>query len=251
MSRRVLAIGLLLVITIIPVYWKAYASLDAISLKNYHSTTFNSHLGEIQNRELIEKLIYVPSGEFAEKEAASMVSRLSHIPGNILSILVQQNIHLYLFNGSLTEVQGFEHLHGVKPRGYSVKGSTWEEVPGVGGSKLVLAKIGHSNKGMGHGSVNLELHELAHSVDRYVLGNVRMNQTFLTLWKEEAPKLFPGKDYFLHFPEEYFAETFAMYYLNETSKLEIAMKAPKTFLFLENLETSPITRGNLLGLRSQ
>ena len=249
MSRRVLAIGLLLVITIIPVYWKAYASLDAISLQDYHSPTFNSHLGEIPNRELLDKLVYVPSGVFAEKEAASMVSRLSHIPRSILSILVQQNIHLYLFNGSLTEVQGYEHLHGIKPRGYSLKGSTWEEVPGIGGSKLVLAKIGHSNKGMGHGSVNLELHELAHSIDRYVLGNVRMNQAFLTLWQEEAPLLFPGKEYFLIFPEEYFAETFAMFYLNESSKLEIAMKAPKTYLFLENLEASPTSSVNLLGVR--
>jgi hypothetical protein len=171
-----------------------------------------------------------------------MIHRIANIPPSILNVLVYQNIHLYLFNGKLTDVQGFEHLEGLKPRGYSTKGSKWGEVPGIGGSKLVLAKIGHSNKGMGHGSINLELHELAHSVDQYVLGNVRFNQAYLTIWKEEAPRLFPQKAYFLHFPEEYFAETFAMYYLNEESRMELAMYAPKTFLFFQNMESSPITR---------
>ncbi|WP_078380280.1 anthrax toxin lethal factor-related metalloendopeptidase [Sutcliffiella halmapala] len=241
MNRRILAIIILLVFTIIPVYWKAYASLDAISLKAYYSPSLDNHLKELPNREIMNELVYLPSSKFSEKEAALMIQRVSNIPTNILDVLVHQNVHLYLFNGKLTDVQGFEHLHGSKPRGYSNNGVNWEEVPGIGGSKLVLAKIGHSNKGMGHGSINLEIHELAHSVDRYVLGNVRLNQSFLNVWKEEASLLFPEKNYFLHFPEEYFAETFAMYYLNEKTRFELAMNAPKTFLFIQNIETLPIT----------
>lgn len=242
MKRRIIAIIMLLVFAIIPVYWKAHAGLDAILLKSYQSSTLDSFLEELPNREMINELVYLPSGDFSEQEAAFMIQRVANIPSNILNVLVHQNIHLYLFNGKLTDVQGFQHLHGLKPRGYSAHGVNWEEVPGIGGSKRVLAKIGHSDKGMGHGSVNLELHELAHSIDRYVMGNVRLNQAYMAIWKEEAPMLFPGKNYFLHFPEEYFAEVFAMYFLNEMSRFELAKNAPKTFLFLQNLETSPLSR---------
>ncbi|KMJ59668.1 hypothetical protein AB685_02005 [Bacillus sp. LL01] len=242
MKRRILAIMLLIVFTIIPIYWKAYASLDAIPLKYYHSTEMDVFLQDIPNKETIDQLIYLPTHNFSEKDAATMIHHVANIPVNILNVLVQQNVHLYLFNGKLTDVEGFAHLQGIKPRGYSVTGSSWEDVPGVGGSKLVLAKIGHSNKGMGHGSVNLELHELAHSIDRYVLGNVRNNQAFQEAWKQEVAAIFPNRSYFQTFPEEYFAETFAMYYLNDVSKLELAKLAPQTFLFFENMEKRPLTR---------
>lgn len=242
MKKRFFAIVLLITITIIPIYWKAYASLDAISLEQYRSSEMDSHLSDIANRETLNQLIYLPPGNFSEEEAAIMIRHISHIPSHILNVLVQQNVHLYLFNGNLTDVEGFEHLHGVKPRGYSDKGSNWEDVPGIGGSKLVLAKIGHSNKGLGHGSVNLELHELAHSIDRYVLGNVRYNQTFINAWKSEVSTLFPNRNYFHTFPEEYFAETFAMYYLNDVSRFELAKRAPYTFLFYQDMEKLPVTR---------
>ncbi|WP_010193817.1 anthrax toxin lethal factor-related metalloendopeptidase [Bacillus sp. m3-13] len=242
MKRRLFAIVLLITFTIIPIYWKAYASLDAIPLTEYKSTELDSHLIGIANRATINQLIYLPPGNFPEEEAANMIRHVSNIPAHILSVLVQQNVHLYLFNGNLTDVEGFEHLHGVKPRGYSDQGSNWEDVPGIGGSKLVLAKIGHSNKGYGHGSVNLELHELAHSIDRYVFGNVRFNQIFIKAWKSEVAAMFPNRSYFHTFPEEYFAETFAMYYLNDVSRLELAKRAPHTFLFFQNMEKLPVTR---------
>ena len=50
--------------------------------------------------------------------------------------------------------------------------ATWDDVPGMGGSHTVFVKIGASDKGNGHGSVNLELHELAHSVDHIVYGDL-------------------------------------------------------------------------------
>ncbi|WP_404442238.1 toxin [Sutcliffiella horikoshii] len=242
MKRRLFAIVLLITFTIIPIYWKAYASLNAVPLQHYKSSVLDSHLKDTPNREALNQLIYLPPGNFSEEEAAMMIGHVSNVPNQILNVLVQQNVHLYLFNGKLTDVEGFEHLHGVKPRGYSAKGSNWEDVPGIGGSKLVLAKIGHSKKGLGHGSINLELHELAHSIDRYVLGNIRYNQTFLKAWKSEVSALFPNRNYFHTFPEEYFAETFAMYYLNDISRLELAKHAPHTFLFYQNMEKLPITR---------
>ncbi|QFT89300.1 hypothetical protein FIU87_11625 [Bacillus sp. THAF10] len=242
MKRRILAIALLISFIIIPIYWKAYASLDAVPLEAYHSPELEKHLQDLPSRPIINQMIYVPSSDFSKKEAASMIRHISNIPPSILDRLVQQNVHLYLFEGKLTDIEGFEHLHGTKPRGYSMSGKSWEEVPGIGGSKLVLAKIGHSKKGMGHGSVNLELHELAHSVDRFVLGNIRYNEVFLEVWKKEVGALFPGKTYFNTFPEEYFAEAFAMYYVNDKTRIQLANQAPKTFLFMQNMEKLPLTQ---------
>jgi hypothetical protein len=117
-----------------------------------------------------------------------------------------------------------------------VSDKTWDDVPGVGGSKTVLVKIGASEKGNGHGSVNLELHELAHSVDRYVYDEIRHDPTFLEIWEAEKEILFPGKTYFTSYPEEYFAETFAMFYLGNETKEELKMRAPKTFMFYSSLK---------------
>ncbi|KPB06579.1 anthrax toxin lethal factor-related metalloendopeptidase [Bacillus sp. CHD6a] len=242
MKRRIVAIILLITFTIIPIYWKAYASLNAIPLTQFKSSELDTHLKNIPNRDTLNQFIYLPPGNFSKEDAANMIRHVSNIPPHILHVLVQQNVHLYLFSGNLTDVEGFEHLHGVKPRGYSNKGSNWEDVPGIGGSKLVLAKIGHSNKGSGHGSINLELHELAHSIDRYVLGNIRYNKAFLKAWKSEVASLFPNRNYFHTFPEEYFAETFAMYYLNDVTRFELAKHAPHTFLFFQNMEKLPITK---------
>ena len=38
------------------------------------------------------------------------------------------------------------------------------------------------------------------------------------IWEKERGILFPGNIYLILYPEEYFAETFAMYYLNESYK---------------------------------
>ena len=77
------------------------------------------------------------------------------------------------------------------------------------------------NKGNGHSSVNLELHELAHSIDIYVFNELRYNQDFLEIWNQEKDQLFPGKSYYLTYPEEYFAESFAYYYFGGQYRNEL------------------------------
>jgi hypothetical protein len=149
--------------------------------------------------------------------------------------VVNKNVRLKLFTGSLTEQPGFTHLKGIKPKGYVRY--TWDDVPGTGGTKLALAKVGHSQKGKGHGSVNLELHELAHSIDKYVFSSLRNDPRFVEIWKEEAPLLFPGQPYFIDHSEEYFAEAFAMYYLGFFTSSELFIHAPKTYHFIQELET--------------
>lgn len=162
-----------------------------------------------------------------------MISRLDQLPPSLLKETYEAGVVIILFTGKLTENPTASHLAGVIPRGYTK--TTWDDVPGIGGSKTVLIKIGASQKGSGHGSVNLELHELAHSLDRYVFYHIRQNKDFIKIWEKEKNILFPGQPYFLNYPEEYFAESFAYFYMGGKYKEELKKKAPLTYHLIEGL----------------
>jgi Pro-Pro endopeptidase len=187
--------------------------------------------------DILDEIILLPEDSYDEDEARLIIYRLDHLPASLLKQVKAEGIMVRLFQDNLTNFPTTQHLKGVTPRGYTNTERTWDEVPGIGGSQLVLVKIGHSEKGAGHGSVNLELHELAHSIDRYILDEMYYKMKFTVVWKQESEILFPGEDYFLKYKEEYFAETFAMYYLNLKTKEALKEKAPATHQFFEELES--------------
>ncbi|MEH7335936.1 hypothetical protein V7161_25240 [Neobacillus drentensis] len=158
---------------------------------------------------------------------------MSSLPTTILEKINNKGINLKLFTGKLTDNPTASNLAGQTPRGYQTN-VTWDDVPGIGGSKVVLVKIGSSEKGKGHGSVNLELHEMAHSIDRYVYNEISGTTQFHDIWEKEHNLIFPGNSYFLYL-EEYFAECFAMYYLNKETKELLRIKAPETYHFIKSL----------------
>ncbi|MCH6269214.1 anthrax toxin lethal factor-related metalloendopeptidase [Neobacillus citreus] len=181
----------------------------------------------------VNQIIFLPPKTFDEKEAAKIINRFGSLPNSLLSKIYQNGITLKLFTGKLTDNPTARQLKGKIPRGYPAN-TTWDDVPGIGGGKVVLVKIGASDKGKGHGSINLELHEMAHSIDHIILSNVSQTKEFKTLMENEHEKLFPGKSYF-EYPEEYFAESFSMYFLNSESKAQLKWKAPETYYFFKNL----------------
>lgn len=199
----------------------------------------NSDLYEMVEKDhkksVISQIIFLPEGSFDQKEAAQIINRLNQLPTSLLAKVHKEGIYVKLFTGKLTDNPTARHLKGKIPRGYT-SNATWDDVPGIGGSKTVLVKIGSSEQGMGHGSVNLELHELAHSIDRYIYDGLKSNSHFLKIWNDEKNTLFPKRVYFLHFPEEYFAEAFSMYYLNQNTRDNLKIKAPKTYRFIKNLD---------------
>lgn len=211
------------------------ASFDSIMLGDYPK---NSELYQLINNESslkqLNEMILLPKSLFDEEEAAGIITRIANIPEALLEKINDQDITLKLFTGILTENPTARYLAGQIPRGYNSQ-TTWDEVPGIGGSQVVLVKIGSSEKGKGHGSVNLELHEMAHSIDKLVFQNVSQNKEFQLIWEEERGILFPGNSYFILHAEEYFAETFAMYYLNDETKLQLKKLAPRTYEFIQSL----------------
>ncbi|MEK3797455.1 toxin [Peribacillus sp. FSL H8-0477] len=189
----------------------------------------------LQRNTGLQKLFLFPKGNFNTAGALSIVERVSYLPEDLINKLNQDRIKIQLFTGDLTDNSGARYLKGTTPRGYLNQETTWDDVPGMGGSRIVYVKIGASGKGQGHGSVNLELHELAHTIDKMVYGEIHDKEAFLSAWKKEVTSLFPGQSYFHSYPEEYFAETFAMYYLNPEEKELLKRKAPLTYIFIGKL----------------
>lgn len=223
---------LLISLISIPFYHLAKASPEGIRLSTY---SFKSS-GVTLSNPILGEIVLLPETKFVEEEALIMINNLQKVNQNIISLAADQRIQIKFFNGSLTDQQGLSSLKDKKPRGYSDSGPNWDQVPGMSQGRVVYVKVGHSEYGKGHGSISLELHEVAHAIDRYVFDYVRHDSKFLIIWKQEVEKLFPNRDYFSNFPEEYFAEAFAMYYASHDSRRMVKTKAPKTFLFIQSLE---------------
>lgn len=216
----------------IPFYQLVKASPEGIRLSAY---SFKSSEVTLSNP-ILEEMILLPETKFVEEDVWIMIKNLQKIDQNILRLAADQHIQIKFFNGSLTDQYELSSLKDEKPRGYSTSGPNWDQVPGMSKGRVVYVKVGHSEYGKGHGSISLELHEVAHAIDRYVFHSIRHDPRFLMIWKQEVGELFPDRDYFHNFPEEYFAEAFAMYYDSPDSRLRLKEKAQKTFLFIQSLE---------------
>jgi len=188
------------------------------------------------NHQNLQHLFLFPEGSFDTGEALSIVKSIYRLPSSMLDKLVDEEVKVKLFNGRLTENPSAAYLKGVQPRGYKNEETTWDDVPGMGGSHTVFVKIGASDQGNGHGSVNLELHELAHSIDKIVYNGIRDDIEFLGIWKKEVGTLFPNQTYFNDYPEEYFAEVFAMYYVNSEQRHRLEGLAPQTYMYIKQLD---------------
>ncbi|WP_428908434.1 anthrax toxin lethal factor-related metalloendopeptidase [Niallia sp. Krafla_26] len=210
------------------------AEKDGIKLAHFptHSSLKQLPLHSI---EALNHIIVLPKSNFNEIEAGKIILRIDQLPQSLLDKVRENGIVIKLFTGKLTENSTARHLAGTVPRGYE-QNITWDDIPGVGGGKTVLVRIGASMKGNGHSSVNLELHELAHSIDRHVFGEIRNQESFLTIWDLEKEKLFPYQKYFLMYPEEYFAEAFAYFYCSDYYRDILKKYAPLTFDYIQHLK---------------
>jgi Pro-Pro endopeptidase len=208
------------------------SSIDGILLINspLYSTL------DLRSGKYLGDIIVLPKqSNYDKNEVKKIISRLDKLPLSMLTKIDDKGIKVKLFTGKLTDNPTAAYLKGKTPRGYSNHTVTWDDVPGIGGSKTVLIKIGCSDKGRGHGSVNLELHELAHSLDHYLYNKNDDRNAFLQIWKVEAPQLFPNDSYFINYEEEFFAECFAMYYDTKDTRMHLKKLAPMTFQYISKL----------------
>ncbi|HLU21379.1 MAG TPA: toxin [Bacillaceae bacterium] len=209
---------------------KSDAKYSGIPLAEYDSYP----LLILQSGEILAEIIILPENFQDEIAVKEIIGRLDRLPIDILEKVHEHNIKIVLFQGKLTDNESLAHLRGITPRGYP-KSIVWDDVPGIGGTDLVYVKIGSSNKGEGHGSVNLEYHELAHSLYNIVYNDPSENGQFKQIWQTEAKLLYPDHLYLQQYIEEYFAESFAHYFLSPETQTLLKATAPQTFQFISEL----------------
>ena len=186
------------------------------------------------------------SSDESWQEAQRMISRMNHVENSILYQTSNNGAVFILADTPITEQPEFAHLKGVVPRGHT---NSWDEIPGAGGH-VSMARIGYSEYGKGHSTINLELHEYGHVVDSFTVGvQVSETEEFRAIHAEEVDQLFGGssqREYY-NMAEEYFGETFAMYYYTDDSRSELAGKAPKTYAFFEDFAHRILSTGEVTG----
>ncbi|SED15297.1 S-layer homology domain-containing protein [Paenibacillus sp. GP183] len=186
----------------------------------------------------ISQLIELPASSYNKQEADSMISRIKQFQPNILARLVQNGVKIRLITGKLTDEPEYRQLKGVTPRGWEGTGKTWDDIPGVGGKPVIL-RIGYSDSGHEHGSLNLELHETSHAIDINVFNNISQGTGFTQLFKKEAKLLFPANAYMDSYSEEYFAESSCMFVYSLETRNKIKRVAPLTYAFFARLYGLP------------
>lgn len=199
-----------------------------ITLNRAVSSEKPSYTSSLQNQDLLESMVIVPHEVSKKQELGNMLSTIDQIDRPLLQYLKDNGIMIRLFNGALTDEPLLYPLKWQHPRGWEQK-VTWEEVPGSGGGWLISAKIGASEPGNGHSSLNLELHEIGHTVYNQLSPAQKLK--FTDIWKKEVSMMFPENKYFSSYVSEYYSEAFAHYYFNTRSVELLKERAPSTYQF--------------------
>ncbi|MFD2114138.1 hypothetical protein ACFSTH_00025 [Paenibacillus yanchengensis] len=187
---------------------------------------------------IIDKLVVLPKSKYNEQEANKMMERLNLIPTHILEKLYDNNVKIKLTNDIITKEPELSYLRGVTPRGWENTGLTWDDVPGVS-EQIVVVRIGHSKKGKGHNSFNLEIHETMHAVDRLVFNGASSTAAFKEVFNKEANIKYKNDGYVSVYPEEYFAEAASLYVYSDTTNSKLKESQPLTYKFFEDLFKTP------------
>lgn len=188
-----------------------------------------------------EGFIMMPSSsDYDDEEAQAMIERIKRFPETYLRYLKNKGVTIRLINNPLTDEPEMRHLKGVVPRGWENTGLSWDDIPGSGGNP-VFARIGYSYRG--HGSKNLEMHEVAHQLEYLFFdeGLAKNDAVFVVLWQEEVNQLFPENAYFINHIEEFFAEALVLYYYNQETRNKVKTYAPQTALYFETFEAQMFT----------
>lgn len=177
-----------------------------------------------------------------EREAAlnEVMDIYSRLPVNLIITLRQRNRGIDLVADNVTQHPAMESYANRRPRGWA-EGRTWSEVPGAGATGRHGTIIAGNSLHRGHGSVDLILHEVGHTVDRYfkdrdgtmdfsntrVFSEVNRATPFETLYG-------PSAGYQSSNDEENFAEMFALYYAGPETRQRLSEIFPAGFSYFQS-----------------
>lgn len=207
-------------------------------------------VGNVEANDDLNDIVEVrTSDNSTSNEANMMIDRLENIDDSILYEANRSGTKIILMDVPLTQLPEFKHLSGITPRGWESSGNTWDDVPGAGGY-VTAARIGYSEPGNGHSTINLELHEFGHAIDSYVAGfTISDSEEFRNIMDQEKDDLFSDHEVPEYFdvPSEYFAEVFGMYYLGGSARDELQSRAPQTYEFISSFHNRLISFSDVTG----
>jgi|GEM_PF-6357910 len=175
--------------------------------------------------------------EVALNEVMDIYSRL---PVELLITLRKRNRGIDLVADNVTTHPAMESYSDVRPRGWA-EGRTWSEVPGAGATGRHGTIIAGNSLHRGHGSVDLILHEVGHTVDRYFKdrdGSMDFSNT--RLFSEvngttPFENLYgPSAGYQSSNEEENFAEMFALYFASPETRQHLSETFPAGHSYFES-----------------
>jgi Pro-Pro endopeptidase len=188
-------------------------------------------LPRIENKDILEVLVILPTTDYDNLEATKMIYRLETLGEDILRDTYNYGTRLHLMNTNLTGHPDWSFLKGfINPDGFPMDLSVGAGNPQT---KQAYVKIGNSNMGQGHGALNLELHEIAHFVND-VYNQPSKTNLFTNIWKTEKDIVREMLMVNGHFDrEEYFCEMFSYYFYNFETRRAIYKHAPETYNFMK------------------
>lgn len=165
-------------------------------------------------------------------DLAEALATYSKIPGPVLRRLHDRHKEMTLVGVSLKNHPNLQSLMKEGPARWK-SDKTWADVPGLGrwldsGAFIVLDSLHH-----GHGSVDLILHEMGHTIDELIGGwpstDYSQSQDFSRVHaRTPFAKVFEGQDIEYHRGDarENFAEMFAKYFHSEETRAKLAQDFP-------------------------
>ena len=192
-----------------------------------------SVISDSDHFDVLKDIIYLPYRYEDTDSVNDILLRLAAIDIELLRGLRTAHVDIILTNRHITDIKEYIDLRGVTPRGWEDTGLTWEDIPGLGGNPVVI-KIGESDPGDSHNSINLELHEVAHAINLFLLDQLSESTEFAVIHAAEKYSMFGEYPYY-DYKEEYFAECFAYYYYSAESNAALLEKAPLTHALIAGL----------------
>jgi hypothetical protein len=203
-------------------------------------------IGEHMGVKVLDSFEALPA-EVRTESLNAVIDTYSMLPGELIFTLKKRNSGIDVVADSVVNHPGMMRYRGVRPRNWP-EGRTWDEVPGAGATGAHPTIIAGNSLNRGHGSVDLILHEVGHSVDRYfknrgggmdfsttdMFTTLHAETPFLPLYLTET-----GASYQAANAEENFAEMFALYFTSERTRERLSTEFPQGLDYMRAMFGEP------------
>lgn len=177
--------------------------------------------------DLVNRLLQLPT-TYDANEVNKIKAAMANVDRSYLHGMVNVDSKVRLINGKITDQPEFAIVKGKMVPGTRIY---YDDVPGACNGLLACVRLGLPD------SDSTALHEVGHVVNNYVMKNAAWHSQFVPLWNMEAA-LFTTNTHFINYPDEYYAQTFADYFRNTTTRSQLLTKAPLTYNYF-NLYSIP------------